>query len=167
MRFSKRMPKSITSPMPFRSRRQFLAGCSAVTLAAAAAPTSVLGLPFLRGKESLDSIGFGHFATHLGTTFRVWQNGVGAGDLALVEARPQPANLPGALEAPDAHNERFSLVFEGPADLPLEQNTYLFDHAALGRFLMFIVPVFSPRSPRAYYEAIFNRPFAQRHRREF
>jgi hypothetical protein len=80
MRFSKRMPKSITSQKPFRSRRQFLAGCSAVTLAAAGAPTSVLGLSFLRGKESLDSIGFGHFATHMGTTFRVWQNGARAGD---------------------------------------------------------------------------------------
>jgi hypothetical protein len=84
----------------------------------------------------------------------------------LVEARPQPTIRPGALPSPDAGNEKFSLLFEGAKDRPLEQNTYTFEHSALGRFLIFIVPVFSAASPQACYEAIFNRPFPQRNRWE-
>ncbi len=160
------MQKNVASRNRFASRRQFLAGCSAFTLSAAAVPASVLGLPFARGKNSLDSIGFGHFATHVGTIFRVWQDGARTGEVVLVEARAQPANLTGTLEAPDAGNEKFSLIFAGPIEFPLGQDTYVFEHPALGRFLMFIVPVFSELSPRAYYQAIFNRALPGRNRRE-
>ena len=158
------MQKNVPSRNPFPSRRQFLAGCSALTLSAAALPAAVLSLPFARGRNALDSICFGQFATHVGTFFQVWLDGARAGEVVLVEAQPQPASQPGA---PDAGNEKFSLIFEGAIDLPLGQYTYLFEHAALGRFLMFIVPVFSERSPRAYYQAIFNRALPVRNRRAF
>ena len=158
------MQNNMSNRSPFPSRRQFLAGCSALALTTAAVPASILRAPLTRPANGLDSIGFGHFATQVGTGFSVWQGNARAGELVLVEARPAPSDLPGALPAPDAFNEKFSLIFQGPIQAPLTQDTYLFEHAALGRFLMFIVPVFSPRSPEAYYQAIFNRPF-QAHNR--
>jgi hypothetical protein len=150
---------------PRSSRRQFIAGCSAFTLAAAAVPAVVLHAPFPRGNVSLETIGFHHFSAQLGTPFRVWHSSGQMIGMTLVEARPQTANLPQERWAPDALNEKFSLLFQGPADSPLEQDTYLFEHAALGRFPMFIVPVFAFSSQSAFYDAIFNRPFIQPSRR--
>jgi hypothetical protein len=151
------------SPLP--SRRQFLAGCSALALTTAAVPASILRGPFARPANGLDSLGFSHFATQVGTNFGVWLGGARAGEVTLIEASPSPVLPTGGLRAPDAFNEKFSLIFEGPIEAALSQDTYLFEHAALGRFQMFIVPVFSPRSPRAYYQAIFNRPFQAPNRR--
>ena len=160
------MQMNLFSHGPRRSRRRFLAGCSALTLSAAVIPTSVLALPAGQRKNLLDPIGFNQFATCMGNSFRVWQDGVLAGHLVLVEAQPELPNPRVAPRAPDARNEKFSLIFEGSLDSPLTQNTYVFEHASLGGFLMFIVPVYSPRSPRALYQAIFNRPFAPSIRRE-
>jgi hypothetical protein len=159
------MQNNMSNRSPFPSRRQFLAGCSALALTTAAVPASILRAPLTRPANGLDSIGFSHFATQVGTNFGVWQGSARAGDMILIEARPSSVDAPGALQAPDAFNEKFSLIFEGSTEAPLSQNTYLFEHAALGRFLMFIVPIFPPRSPRAYYQAIFNRPFQVRNRR--
>lgn len=125
----------------------------------------VFALPFPRTNGTLDTIGFGHFSSQLGTAFRVWPNPEQVVELVLVEAQQQAANYPEALWAPDAHNEKFSLIFQGPASFRLDQDTYLFEHPGLGRFPMFIVPVFTGSSEDAYYEAIFNRPFIQRNRR--
>jgi hypothetical protein len=151
---------------PRSSRRQFVAGCSAFALAAAAVPATVLNAPFPRGNVSLETIGFRHFSAQLGTLFRVWHSSGQVVVLTLVEARPQPANLPQEGWAPDAFNEKFSLVFQGPADARLEQDTYTFGHAALGRFPIFIVPVFTFSGQSAFYEAIFNRPFVQPNQRQ-
>src|ERR1700730_17139913 len=90
------------------SRRQFLSGCSALTLAATAAPTMVFALPFPRANGTLDTIGFGHFSSQLGTAFRVWPNPEQVVEMVLVEAQQQATNQPEALWAPDAHNEKFS-----------------------------------------------------------
>ena len=159
------MQNSITFRKQSPTRRQFLAGCSTLTLAAAASPTMALGLSFPRQTASLDSIGFAHFATQLGTVFRVWPNPQQALGMILVEAQPLPLNLPEARWAPDAQNEKFSLIFQGPEEFPLEQDTYLFEHSGLGRFPMFIVPVATRSGRDAFYEAIFNRPFTGRSQR--
>jgi hypothetical protein len=61
------------------------------------------------------------------------------------------------LNAPDAMNEKFSLIFRGPSDQDLGQDTYSFYHPEMGKFLMFIVPVSTPRDgTRRFYEAVFN-----------
>lgn len=52
--------------------------------------------------------------------------------------------------------ECFGLVFIGPRNAPLRQETYSVTHESLGRFDMLVVPVASRREG-VYYEAIFNR----------
>lgn len=77
--------------------------------------------------------------------------------LELIEARStSDARLSRAVEGDSAGHE-FSLLFRGPHDVALTQDTYSFEHAALGRFSMFIVPVCPPDNGTCYYEAIFNR----------
>ncbi|HYG57714.1 MAG TPA: hypothetical protein VD902_06565 [Symbiobacteriaceae bacterium] len=52
--------------------------------------------------------------------------------------------------------ERFSVVFRGPLDPYLDQRMYPIEHAALGKFDLFLVPI--AREPEGFlYEAVFNR----------
>lgn len=52
--------------------------------------------------------------------------------------------------------ERFSLVFRGPLAMPMGQGRYEVEHAELGTFELFIVPI--ARDERGFsYEAVFNR----------
>ncbi len=60
--------------------------------------------------------------------------------------------------APDY--EAFSLLFRGDASEQLPQGMYRIEHAVLGTFDLFIVPVAQDQTGR-YYEAVFNRPVAQ------
>ena len=75
--------------------------------------------------------------------------------LELIEAEPAPG---GDSVAEHAGIERFSLIFRGDAVRPLDQNTYSFEHAHLGRFEVFIVPIGCEDRDHCYYEAVFNRP---------
>lgn len=52
--------------------------------------------------------------------------------------------------------ETFSLLFAG-GDEALPQAMYCVDHADLGSFPLFLVPVLTDRDGR-HYEAVFNRP---------
>lgn len=53
-------------------------------------------------------------------------------------------------------NESFSLVFRGPGDMFIPQETYRFNHSALGAIDLFIVPIGQDKRG-LYYEASFNR----------
>ena len=113
----------------------------------------------VRGRMvGLDQVRFSAFASNIGTPFWVPLDPVAAIALELVEATPTArANL-AATSAPDAGNEKFSLVFRGLPSQALEQDTYLFEHGRIGRFEMFIVPVGASADGYVYYEAVFNRP---------
>lgn len=52
--------------------------------------------------------------------------------------------------------EQFAVIFRGPLDQFMDQGTRSFDHATLGQFELFIVPV-KQDEQGYYYEAIFNR----------
>ena len=56
-----------------------------------------------------------------------------------------------------AGKEGFSLLFRGPKETTLKQDTYLIEHEQLGMFSFLIVPVGTKdkRAPR--YEAVINR----------
>ena len=55
-----------------------------------------------------------------------------------------------------AGKEGFSLVFRGPQEMTLKQNTYLIEHDKLGMLSFLIVPIgTSKKAPP--YEAIINR----------
>ena len=64
-------------------------------------------------------------------------------DLELVEVNE--SGIPGA-----GRRAQFSIVFEGPADPTLPQRVYLLEHATLGVFSLFLVPIAPGR-----YEAVF------------
>ena len=59
--------------------------------------------------------------------------------------------------ASDEGGEKFSLLFRGDAIRPLGQNTYAFEHARIGRFEMFIVPIGREDQGQCHYEAVFHR----------
>ena len=52
-------------------------------------------------------------------------------------------------------DKSFSLLFRGPDDSPLQQGTYMVEHRDVGKFPLFIVPVYSGKGSLDY-EAIFN-----------
>ena len=56
--------------------------------------------------------------------------------------------------------EQFSIMFHGPANRFLPQATYPVEHAKLGKFLLFLVPV-GPDEHGMCYQAVFNRRRAQ------
>ena len=53
--------------------------------------------------------------------------------------------------------EGFSLLFHGPEDTILKQNTYLIEHETLGMFSFLIVPINRKNKPAPHYEAVINR----------
>jgi hypothetical protein len=126
-----------------------------VTLAAGFAPISFFS------RQSPDAspaqINFDAFLTQTGTVFRALPESSPAVRLKLVEVRQNSRDYPGAHQAADARNEKFSLLFCGGDGPALEQNTYIFEHPDLGRFAMFIVPARVGDDRRNYYQAIFNR----------
>jgi hypothetical protein len=53
---------------------------------------------------------------------------------------------------------QFSLLFHGPADRVLPQDTYSLRHDALGSLALFIVPIVGSTRERTIYQACFSVP---------
>ncbi len=88
------------------------------------------------------------FEPHLGTTFRLQ---VGTGDsreALLIEATPLPGTSPTGGRAP------FSIVFLEPSGAVLPQRIYRMEHAEMGVFELFLVPI-GPDAEGMRYEAVF------------
>jgi len=139
------------------TRRDFLKGCSTLTLAASLAPISLVPKSSRTGDLSLDQISFDTFLGQQGTIFRAWPGSAPAVRLKLIEVQEYRVNCSRAHMAEDAANEKFSLLFRGSDSRKLEQNTYVFEHDNIGRFSMFIVPLRAGKDQHNYYQAIFNR----------
>lgn len=86
------------------------------------------------------------FEPHLNTTFRVSLGATRAPDLELIEVSDLRIKNP----------KNFSLLFRGPNDLYLPQQSYTFEHEQIGAFDLFITPV-GRDEDGTYFEAIFNR----------
>ncbi len=99
----------------------------------------------------LEDLTRANLAGNLHSQFRLWLAPDRTSQLELVE-------LNEARTAPDY--EAFSLLFRGDASEQLPQGMYRIEHAALGAFDLFIVPVAQDQTGR-YYEAVFNRPLPQ------
>lgn len=56
-----------------------------------------------------------------------------------------------------AGKEGFSLLFRGPEEATLKQDTYLIEHEQLGLFSFLIVPVRTRDTRAPHYEAVINR----------
>jgi hypothetical protein len=133
------------------TRRRFLTGCSVLTATVALNPSTLLSAAAVRNAVAASLPGLTTFARQVGTTFQVARTGDSAVSLRLEEANPLPT--------PTAEwgEFQFALLFRGPADRCLGQDTHRLEHATLGRLELFLVPVRLPQGAHQYYEAIFNQ----------
>jgi hypothetical protein len=137
-----------------QTRRKFLRDCSLAAVAASFGPAAAWAQNPAGSIAAPDWPGFAQFARQVDTSFLV-HAGFSTVKLRLVAATPFAAASP---DAEDAGNEKFSLLFRGPAQRPLEQDTYQFNHPRLGRLSIFIVPTGWLDTTYCYYAAIFDRP---------
>lgn len=86
------------------------------------------------------------FAENLKTKFRASLGGPEGVELELVEIRD-------ALSTP--RQEQFALLFHGPPDIFLPQQTYQMEHERIGTFDLMLVPV-GQNQDGFDYEAVFN-----------
>src|SRR3954462_8038303 len=142
------------------SRRQFLAVSSAAVMTTLAFP----GRGFAEERtapmkeRSIEELRLATFASQLNSTFQVVDAPVGRVELKLIEAKGTRVSPRQRADAPDAHNEKFSLIFSGPAEPRMAQRIYRFEHAKIGTFEMFIVPIVTETKEQQNYQAVFNRP---------
>ena len=87
------------------------------------------------------------FSEQLNTKFRIHLADAESLELELVEATDCGSN---------ARQERFSILFRGPADTYIAQGMYRIEHDKMGSFDLMIVPVRADKEGISY-EAIFNR----------
>ncbi len=94
-----------------------------------------------------DELTLDTFAPVVGETFIVGGAGGATVEFLLVEAAPKDVGQ-------HAPRPAFSLLFHGPADPPLPQATYRFQHGSLGVMEIFIVPL-GRDEHGSVYEAFF------------
>jgi hypothetical protein len=123
----------------------------AALVATTARVQGVLGLPTWvpwpgRGRHLRRST----YASYLGTTFRLREQGGGSLRVRLDEI--------GDLTRSSGAEERFALLFSGPRRAGFQQDQrHIVRHASLGRFRLAVFPVGKPDGKRQHYEAIVNR----------
>ena len=137
------------------TRRRFIRDCSALTASAAFLPASELAAARPWREVSLADVSFATLAALVNSRFLLRNPNGDAQALELIEVEPTPGH---DSFAGDGGMETFSLLFRGDAVRPLGQNTYSFEHARIGRFEMFIVPIGREDRSHCHYEAVFIRP---------
>ena len=92
------------------------------------------------------------FNNRVGQAFRIHAAPRHIADIELIEV----TDLTDRAGAEVAKWERapFSLVFRGPSNLPLAQQTFRLEHSGIGAFDLFLVPL-GPDAKGMRYEAIF------------
>jgi len=139
-----------------KNRRQFLLDCSTLTLAAGLLPATLAKAAAATATSCAAS--FAGFTAQLGTVFSASSASTRKVRLKLVAAESNPSTHPLAHLAPDASNEKFTLIFRAIDQAGLAQATYTFEHPELGRQEIFIVPARVNGSEPDHYAATFNRP---------
>ena len=110
-------------------------------------PEPTFAVPQESQLDALNSLSIDTFSALKNTTFRLYSGAVKTVEVELIEVKALK-------DRPKL--DAFSLIFKGPADLSLAQNTYRVKHKYLKSFKLLIVPVKQDGSG-VYYEAIFNR----------
>ena len=95
------------------------------------------------------------FAQNLKTKFAFSLGEVKLGHMVLIEVHN--LNPPYVKNEVTNGRECFSLVFRGPRNLPLRQETYTITHGALGTFQLLVVPAHQKDPSGRHYEAVINR----------
>lgn len=93
------------------------------------------------------------FAPYVNSIFKV--NSLEGAEIVLVEVKETPLFVnKRSKRIPTGEN--FTLTFRGPERTRFAQNTYTVEHAALGKFELFLVPTGLPSSEQLYV-AVINR----------
>jgi hypothetical protein len=93
------------------------------------------------------------FAPYVNSIFIV--NSVPLAEIVLLEVKETPlVTDKRATRVPVG--ECFTLTFRGPSRTRFRQDTYTLDHAALGKFELFLTPTDRP-GKQQYYTAVINR----------
>ena len=139
------------------SRREFLKRGTFVALAAGV-PLALNEKAFGMGTKKLTAPGLNatglnldSFESQLGTSFLI-NHEASKVKIRLVNV----ANFASQKQTA-AGKEGFSLLFRGPQETTLKQDTYLIEHEELGVFSFLIVPVGTKDTRAPHYEAIINR----------
>ncbi len=134
------------------SRREFLKRGTLVALAAGA-PLALTEKAFGIGTTKSTAIGLNMaaFKSQLGTNFLI-NHQASKVKITLVDVTNFASRKQSA-----AGKEGFSLLFRGPSEAGLKQDTYLIEHEQLGMFSFLIVPVGSQDTRAPHYEAVINR----------
>ena len=133
-----------------RSRREFLKRGTFVALAAGF-PLALTEKVFSTTKSSTGGLNMTSFKSQLGTSFLI-NHQASKVKLKLVDVSSFASRKQAA-----AGKEGFSLLFRGPQEMTLKQDTYLIEHEELGMFSFLVVPVGIKNKRAPHYEAVINR----------
>ena len=132
------------------SRRDFLKRGTFVAIAAGV-PLALTGKAFGTGTSAGAGLNMTAFKSQLGTNFFINHQAskvkITLVDVTNFASRKQTA----------AGKEGFSLIFRGPEESILKQDTYLIEHQQLGMFSFLVVPVGTKNTRVPHYEAVINR----------
>ena len=132
------------------SRRDFLKRGTLVALAAGV-PLALTGKASGMSTSTATGLNLRAFKSQLGTSFSINLESTKVKftlvDVTSFASRTQTA----------AGKEGFSLLFRGPKDTDLKQDTYVIEHEQLGMFSFLIVPVGTKDTRAPRYEAVINR----------
>jgi hypothetical protein len=104
---------------------------------------------------AVPTLGRSAFARYVGDLFQLQLNPSEHVALQLFKVRALRWAVPAPHARSGGSEHSFSLLFRGPLERPLSQETYRFAHGRMGGFELFIVPMRAEPQAR-YYEAIFN-----------
>jgi hypothetical protein len=103
------------------------------------------------GTSTTTGLNLSAFKSQLGTSFSIKHESIKV-KLKLVDVTSFASRKQTA-----AGKEGFSLLFRGPEESDLKQDTYLIEHEQLGMFSFLIVPVGTKDTRAPRYEAVINR----------
>jgi hypothetical protein len=116
-------------------------------------PDQLSSLPAASQKNPLFYFTRQTFVPYVNSIFKV--NSELLAEIVLIEVKETPLVVDKrSTRIPTGEN--FTLTFRGPNRTRFEQNTYTVEHAALGKFELFLVPTGLPSSEQLYV-AVINR----------
>lgn len=116
--------------------------------------TEGFAVPAAAQRDPLYNFQRATFAPYVNSIFIV--NAVPLAEITLIEVKETPLVVDKRAARVPA-GECFTLVFRGPASTRFAQNTYRLEHAALGKFNLFITPTDRPEDEQQFYTAVINR----------
>ena len=135
------------------SRREFLKRGTFVALAAGVPlglAEKAFGLGTAKSVAGL-KLNLESFEDQLGTNFSIKH------ETSSVNMRLVRVTNFASQKQTEAGKEGFSLLFRGPKETTLKQDTYVIEHEQLGMFSFLVVPVGTKDTRGPHYEAVINR----------